>query len=186
MNHVFQQYKQDFKELAETLKTDLNSLSNPIISHDQQLILINKVESDLEEAHEIVQQLEYSAQNSGQIATERPVIDEYLNIIRDRKNDLEKITGVQSKPKSQKKIRFDEANIVIREDVDNYVEEEDLDDLRNGPKSDIYLRENGFVPFVKRNALKITVVGILALAAALIVIFVYMKKNQNSPDQKVH
>ncbi|EFA80449.1 hypothetical protein PPL_07284 [Heterostelium album PN500] len=187
MDHVFTHYEQDFNELADSIHCNLNSLSNHSVSNDEKIILINKIECDLEEAQEIVQQLEFSAQNSGTITTARPKIVAFNNIIRERTKELESITGVQVKGGvEKKKIRFDEANIIVREDVDNYVEEEDLGDLR--AKEELYLGmdRKGCIPFIKRNALKITVITILSLTIAFIVIFVYTRKNSKNPEKPVH
>eukprot|EP01132_Coremiostelium_polycephalum_P001103 gene1103-1400_t len=185
MEHVFSHYEQDFQDLSNTISVKLNRLSSQSLTRDENLVIISQIEHDIEEAQEIIQQLEFSAQNSGQISEIRPKISQFNSTIQQYCKQLENQTGIKTEPKKQNKVTFSDVNIHVKEDIDNFVDEEDLDDLRE-IKSRNYSTKEKFMRWLKRHSIKVIVITILSLTLALIAFYVFTKKNKNNPEKPVH
>ncbi|EAL63465.1 hypothetical protein DDB_G0287947 [Dictyostelium discoideum AX4] len=209
MEHVYSHYESDLSDVFNSIEDNLSQLefnqTNPGgISTDQILVYVNQATNYIEEAEEITQQLEFSSQNSGEISQLRPKITNYNSQIQEYIKRLEKVTG-EKKQKSlasnsvldiglnhnqiqqqhqqqQKKIRFDDIHINAKEDLDDYEEEEDLNDLRS---TKYKTPSEKFKIFMKYHAIKVIVIVILAMTIALIAGYVFHKASKSNPENPV-
>ncbi|KAN0039381.1 hypothetical protein ACTA71_001575 [Dictyostelium dimigraforme] len=207
MEHVYSHYESDLSDVFKSIEDNLSQLefnqTNPGgISTDQILVYVNQATNYIEEAEEITQQLEFSSQNSGEISQLRPKITNYNSQIQEYIKRLEKVTG-EKKQKSltsnsvldiglnhnqiqqqhqQKKIRFDDIHINVKEDLDDYEEEEDLNDLRTTKYKTPAER---FKIFMKYHAIKVIVIVVLAMTLALIAGYVFHRASKSNPEDPV-
>ncbi|EGC36275.1 hypothetical protein DICPUDRAFT_151275 [Dictyostelium purpureum] len=196
MEHVYTHFEQDLKEVFNSIENNLSQLefnkTNPGgITNDQFIVFANQASDYMEEAEEIVQQLEFSAQNSGQISTIRPRIQQYTNQILEYEKRLENITGEKKQTsltfntagQNQKKINFDNIQITAKEDLDDLEEEEDLDDLRiqKKPRTKVECVKT----FFKYHAIKVLVIFILAISIVLIAGYVYQKRSKSNHEKPI-
>ncbi|KAN0023424.1 hypothetical protein ACTFIU_011594 [Dictyostelium citrinum] len=207
MEHVYSHYESDLSDVFNSIEDNLSQLefniTNPGgISQDQILVYVNQATNYIEEAEEITQQLEFSSQNSGEISQLRPKITNYNSQIQEYIKRLEKVTG-EKKQKSlasnsvldiglnhhqiqqqqqQKKIKFDDIHINAKEDLDDYEEEEDLNDLRS---TKYKTPAEKFKIFMKYHAIKVIVIVVLAMTIALIAGYVFHKASKSNPEDPV-
>ncbi|KAN0024832.1 hypothetical protein ACTFIV_009241 [Dictyostelium citrinum] len=208
MEHVYSHYESDLSDVFNSIEDNLSQLefniTNPGgISQDQILVYVNQATNYIEEAEEITQQLEFSSQNSGEISQLRPKITNYNSQIQEYIKRLEKVTGekkqksltsnsvldiglnhhqIQQQQQQQKKIRFDDIHINAKEDLDDYEEEEDLNDLRS---TKYKTPAEKFKIFMKYHAIKVIVIVVLAMTIALIAGYVFHKASKSNPEDPV-
>ncbi|EGG25104.1 hypothetical protein DFA_03350 [Cavenderia fasciculata] len=177
MQQLFSHYEQDFNQVCEKIKTSLPRYRDESISHDERILLIEEIENDLEEAKAIIQQLEFSSQNSG--INVKPKITSFNNAIREFIKELESLTGQESnagkkKVEPDEKIQFD--NITIN-NLDHYTVEEDLNDLREIMEYEDDTEHASFTRFLKKNKIKVAISFGIAILITIIII-VLLKVNQ--------
>ncbi|KYR01683.1 hypothetical protein DLAC_01689 [Tieghemostelium lacteum] len=186
MQHVFSHYENDLNDLSKSVQSKLYKLSEQFqtLSHDEKILLIDQITEGIEESQEIVQQLEFSAQNSGNISEVRPKINNYNTQISNFTNQLEQLSGNSMDKRKTKEHKISFENVIQnKDDLDQYQEEEDLNDLREDERYQSKMTtKQQFFKFMKNHSLKIIVVFIVSMTISLVAYYIYNRDNNKSPN----